>query len=72
MATPIGSDVVTSIARRYILPEITDNVYNTNLLLFRLNSSNKKIVRGGTQIRSHSCTAVWPLVARTRASTCWT
>lgn len=50
MATPIGSDVVTSIARRYILPEITDNVYNSNLLLFRLNSANKKIVRGGTQI----------------------
>ena len=50
MATPIGDNVVTSIARRYILPDVVDNVYNNNLLFFRLNQANKKIVRGGTQI----------------------
>lgn len=50
MATPIGDNVVTSIARRYILPDVVDNVYRNNLLFFRLNQANKKIVRGGTQI----------------------
>lgn len=50
MATPVGTNVVTSIARRYILPEIVDNIYNSNPIFFRLNAANKKIVRGGTQI----------------------
>jgi len=50
MATAVGTDVVTSIARRYILPEIIDNTYNSNPLFFRLNKANKKIVRGGYQI----------------------
>lgn len=50
MATAIGTNVVTSIARRYILPEIVDNIYGRNLMFFRLNQANKKIVRGGTQI----------------------
>lgn len=50
MATPIGTNVVTSIARRFILPEIVDNIYNSNALFFRLYRANKRIVRGGTQI----------------------
>lgn len=50
MATPIGTNVVTSIARRYIMPEIVDNIYNSNPVFFRLNAANKRIVRGGTQI----------------------
>lgn len=50
MATPIGSNVVTSLARRHIVPEIVDNIYASNLLLFRLIRANKRIVRGGTQI----------------------
>lgn len=50
MATPIGDDVVTSISRRYIMPEIVDNIYASNVLLYRLNRANKRIVRGGTQI----------------------
>jgi len=50
MATPLGSNVVTSIARRYILPEVVDNIYGRNLMFFRLNQANKRIVRGGTQI----------------------
>lgn len=52
MATPIGTGVVTSIARRFILPEVTDNIYNSNPIFFRLNAANKKIVRGGTQIEA--------------------
>lgn len=52
MATPLGTNVVNSIARRYIVPEITDNVYNSNVLFFRLNTANKKVVRGGTQIEA--------------------
>ncbi len=52
MATPIGTNVVTSIARRFILPEVTDNVYNSNPVFFRLNAANKRIVRGGTQIEA--------------------
>lgn len=50
MATPVGTNVVTSIARRYILPEVVDNVYLSNPVFFRLHKANKKIVRGGTQI----------------------
>lgn len=50
MATPIGADTVTSIARRYIMPDVVDNVYNSNPVFFRLNAANKRIVRGGTQI----------------------
>lgn len=50
MATPIGTATVTSIARRFIMPEVVDNVYGGNALLFRLNAANKRIVQGGTQI----------------------
>lgn len=52
MATPIGTNVVTAIARRHIIPEVTDNIYNSNPIFFRLNAANKKIVRGGTQIEA--------------------
>ncbi len=50
MATPIGTNTVTAISRRYILPEIADNVYNSNPLFFRLNQSNRKVIQGGYQI----------------------
>lgn len=50
MATPIGTNVVTSVARRFILPEVVDNVYGGNPVWFRLNAANKRIVQGGTQI----------------------
>ena len=49
-ATPIGTDVVTAISRRYIVPQIADNIYGSNLMFFRLNSSNRRIVQGGYQI----------------------
>lgn len=50
MATPVGTNVVTSIARRYIMPEVVDNIYPGNPVFFRLNAANKRIVQGGTQI----------------------
>src|SRR5271163_3512699 len=49
-ATPIGTNMVTALSRRYIEPDITDNVYNSNALFYRLNASNRKSVQGGTQI----------------------
>ncbi len=50
MAVLIGTDTVTSIARQAILPQLTDNVYNSNVLLHRLMRANKRVIGGGTQI----------------------
>lgn len=50
MATPIGTNVVTSLARRFILPEIVDTIYDSNPIFYRMNAANKRIIRGGTQI----------------------
>ena len=50
MATPIGTGVLNSISRRFILGEITDNIYRSNPILFRLIASKKKMVQGGLQI----------------------
>ena len=50
MATPVGTNVVTAISRRYILPEVADNVYNSNAIFFRLNASNRRVIQGGYQI----------------------
>lgn len=50
MATPIGTNEINSISRRYIIPTLYDNVYNSNLMFFRLNAMNKKILQGGLQI----------------------
>ncbi len=52
MPTAIGTNSVTSIARHYILPEVADNAYNSNPVMFRLNKGNKKVVNGGTQIEA--------------------
>jgi len=49
MVTAIGDATVTAIARHYIMPEVTDIVYNSNPLMFRLNAG-KKIIPGGTQL----------------------
>lgn len=46
----IGENVVTAISRHFILPKITDNVYGSNVLFFRLNAANKKLIRGGTHL----------------------
>lgn len=50
MATPIGSNVVTSIARRFILPSIVDQIYNSNIVLYRLMKMNRRVQYGGFQI----------------------
>jgi hypothetical protein len=50
MAVPVGTNVVTSISRRFILKDIADNIYNSNPLFFRLNRMGKKVVQGGYQI----------------------
>ena len=49
MATPLGTNVVTSIVRRHIMSTIVDNVYNANPLFFRINKS-KRFIKGGYQI----------------------
>lgn len=50
MATPIGTNVINSISRRWIIPWLYDQIYNSNLMFFRVNSRNKKILQGGLQI----------------------
>jgi hypothetical protein len=50
MATPIGTNEVNSISRRYIYPTLVDNVYRSNVMFFRANARNKKILQGGLQI----------------------
>lgn len=47
--TVIGTNVVNSIARRYIMPTIVDNIYDANPIFFRINKS-KRFIKGGTQI----------------------
>lgn len=49
MAAPIGVDTVTSISRRYIIPEIVDNIYRSNPLIYRIRAS-QRIIPGGTHI----------------------
>lgn len=50
MATPIGTNEINSISRRYIYPTLVDNVYRSNLMFFRANARNKKVLQGGLQI----------------------
>lgn len=50
MATPIGTNEINSISRRYIMPTLVDNIYQSNLLFFRLNARAKKVLQGGLQI----------------------
>lgn len=50
MAVLIGTDTVTSIARHVIIPNITDQTYNSNIVTYRLLRANKKVIGGGTQI----------------------
>ena len=50
MATPLGTNVVNSLSRRYIVPTIYDNIYRSNVMFFRFIARNKKVIQGGTQI----------------------
>ena len=49
MATPIGSNTLTTVSRQYIFPSIVDTIYTTNSVFYRLNKGNKKHISGGTQ-----------------------
>jgi hypothetical protein len=49
-ATAIGVDTVSALSRQYVMPEIVDAVYDSNVLFHRLTRANKKVVQGGTQI----------------------
>lgn len=46
----IGTNAVTSLARHHIMPEVTDNIYTSSPVFFRMVKSNKKMIQGGTQI----------------------
>lgn len=50
MPTLIGTNTVSSISRRFIMPEIQDVIYGTNALFFRLNQANKKQIAGGMHV----------------------
>lgn len=50
MAVAIGTNTLNSVSRHYILPEVTDNIYRSNPVIFRLIAAKKRIVQGGTQI----------------------
>lgn len=50
MATPIGTNEINSISRRYIMPTLADNIYRSNVMFFRLNQQNKKVLQGGLQL----------------------
>lgn len=50
MATPIGTNELSSLSHRFILPTLVDNVYRSNLMTFRLIARNKKRIQGGIQI----------------------
>lgn len=52
MTTPIGTNTITSIARRWIMPEITDNIYGSNVVLYRLMAQNKRQQQGGEHIEA--------------------
>lgn len=46
----IGTNTITAIARHFILPQITDQIYQSNILLKRIMQGNKRMVQGGTHI----------------------
>jgi hypothetical protein len=50
MASPIGTNFVNSVSRRYIMPTVVDNVYNSNALTYRILRRKKKMIDGGLQI----------------------
>lgn len=49
MATPVGTDVITSLSRRYVMPRVIDNFYQSSPVFFRLNRA-RRVIPGGTQL----------------------
>lgn len=52
MATPVGTNILTGLSRRYILPTVTDNIYPSDPMIFRLLAMNKRVLQGGYQIEA--------------------
>ena len=50
MATPLGADTLSTIAREYVLPDFIDQVYLNSPMLYRLMRSGRVSVAGGLQI----------------------
>lgn len=47
----VGTNMLTSLVRHYIVPKVFDNAYlNNNALLNRLIRGGKRVIQGGTQI----------------------
>lgn len=50
-ATIVGTDEVTSLSRRWIYPQIIDQIYGTNALFWRLHQGGRKRqIQGGTHV----------------------
>lgn len=52
MPTAVGQDMLTSLSRRWLFPDITDIVYGSNPVFFRLNQGRKMAVPGGYQLEA--------------------
>lgn len=50
MATAIGTDTLTSLSRRYLMPEIVDTIYGSNAIFYRLNQGRRREIPGGYQM----------------------
>lgn len=48
--TTIGTNIFNSVTRRHIFPQVVDQVYQSNVVLFRMQQMNKKTVQGGSHI----------------------
>lgn len=59
MPTIVGTDTITSISNRIVMPVITDQVYGSVALLWRLNGANKKRYAGGTHLEAPFITAIY-------------
>src|SRR6267154_234556 len=59
MATPIGTNLINSISRRALHPQLIDNVYSGIPAFYRANAMNKKRYAGGTQIEVPQVYATW-------------
>ena len=64
MAVPIGTNVINSVSKQFVMPQVTDVVYNSNVFTFRILARNKKRFEGGTQVEvpiawSHFAAGGW-------------
>ncbi len=50
MASPVGTNTMNSISRRFLFDTVVDQIYLSITAFFRLNAMGKKIVHGGYQV----------------------